>query len=180
MDPPRSEPLDPFTRKLSSFTLGGMTAINTMLYRLTDGNVGGEIPNGGRLLLLTTTGRRSGRRLTVPLLYVGADPDGSPSGPPNRLAIVASKGGEPTHPAWYHNVIAHPMVDVHVDAEEMPATATVATAEERSWIWPRLVRQYRYFADYTHRASLEGGREIPVVFLHLDRSRATQWRRANM
>ena len=73
MDPPRTESLDPFTRSLSQFTLRGMTAINTMLYRLSDGNVGGEVPNKGKLLLLTTTGRRSGRRMTVPLLYVEAD-----------------------------------------------------------------------------------------------------------
>lgn len=179
MDPPRTESLDPFTRSLSQFTLRGMTAINTMLYRLSDGNVGGEVPNNGKLLLLTTTGRRSGRRMTVPLLYVEADPEIHPA-EARRLAIVASKGGEPEHPAWYLNVLANPDVDVHIGADQMPATALPATETEHERFWPILVRQYRYFADYTHRARRDGEREIPVVLLELDRSRATQWRRANM
>lgn len=179
MDPPRTESLDPFTRSLSQFTLRGMTAINTMLYQLSDGNVGGEVPNKGKLLLLTTTGRRSGRRITVPLLYVEADPEIHPAAT-RRLAIVASKGGEPTHPAWYLNVLANPDVDVHIGADQMPATALPASETERERVWPILVRQYRYFADYTHRAKRDGQREIPVVLLELDRSRTTQWRRANM
>ena len=174
MDPPRTEPLDGFTHAVSRYTLAGMTALNTMLYRLTDGTVGGEVPNGGKLLLLTTTGRRSGRRLTVPLLYEPVP------GEPDRLAVVASRGGAPEHPAWFHNVQHVPNVEVHVGADVFPARATVAAPAERAAIWPVLVRRYRYFADYEHRAAAEGGRTIPVVLLDLDRDRAVQWRRASM
>jgi deazaflavin-dependent oxidoreductase (nitroreductase family) len=118
--------------------------------------------------------------MTVPLLYVEADPGQSAPAESRRLAIVASKGGEPDHPAWYLNVLANPDVEVHLGAELMPAVALPATTEEHERVWPRLVQQYRYFADYTHRARREGGREIPVVLLDLDRSQARQWRRSNM
>jgi F420H(2)-dependent quinone reductase len=180
MDPPRTRSLDPFTRAVSRYTLAGMTALNTALYRISDGTVGGEVPNGGQLLLLSCTGRRSGRRMTAPLLYVDAGGGRAANGAPRRVAVVASKGGEPENPAWFHNVRHHPRVDVQIGGLVMPGTARVADADERAEVWPVLVRQYRYFADYQQRATRDANRTIPVVLIDLDCDLATQWRRSSM
>src|SRR5579864_2522873 len=86
---------------------------------------------GGRpLLLITTTGAKSGQRRTTPIMYV---PDG------DRLLVIASNAGAPLHPAWYHNLVAHPDVIVEVSTETFEATAIVTTGEERQRLWTRIV-----------------------------------------
>jgi len=103
-------------------------------------------------LLLTTTGRKSKRPQTLPLIY-GKTPDG--------YVIVASKGGAPTHPAWFLNLHDEPEVDVQVIAEKFRARARVATGDERAALWKQMSAIYPPYDDYQRRTE----REIPVVVL---------------
>jgi len=128
--------------------------LHTALYRATGGRLGHTIPGvGGRMLLLDHVGAKSGTRRTAPLLYF---PDGE------DVVIVASKGGYPKHPAWYHNLMANPDTEVQVGRERRAVHARVATAEERERLWPRAVKSYHGYADYQKRSK---GREIPLVIL---------------
>lgn len=120
-------------------------------FRANEGKVGG-VWEGRRLLLLTTTGAKSGQRRTTPLAYL---PDGE------RLLIFGSKAGAPTHPDWYHNLVAHPDVTVEVGAETYKATATVVTGEERNQLFAKQVEASPAFGDYQSKTS----RIIPVIAL---------------
>jgi deazaflavin-dependent oxidoreductase (nitroreductase family) len=127
--------------------------VHTLLYRHSRGYIGHVIPGvSGRMLLLDHTGARSGTRRTSPLLYVedGAD-----------VVIVASKGGFPKHPAWYHNLIANPETTVQIGSEQRDVYARVATAEERGRLWAKAVKAYAGYDGYRARTS----REIPLVVL---------------
>src|SRR5690349_226757 len=104
--------------------------VHIWLYRRSGGRIWGRFPKSkAPVMLLTTTGRRSGQERTVPLIYLA---DGE------RLAIVASQGGMPTHPAWYHNLVAHPRVTVQTGKQVREMDARVATDAERAELWPRL------------------------------------------
>jgi len=105
------------------------------------------------MLLLDHVGARSGTRRTCPLLYIG---DGE------NVVIVASKGGYPKHPAWYHNLMAHPDTEVQIGGERRQVHARPATAEERTHLWPEAVKVWSGYADYQARSK---GREIPMVVL---------------
>ena len=102
------------------------------------------------MLLLTTTGARSGRPRVSPLVYTTDD---------DRMVIIASKGGAPTHPDWFHNLVANPAVTLEVGSEAFPARASVAEGDERQRLWDQMVAQMPGFADYQRNTS----REIPVV-----------------
>ncbi len=128
--------------------------IHTFLYQRTGGRLGHVIPGvPGRMLLLDHVGARSGTKRTSPLLYVedGAD-----------VVVVASKGGFPKHPAWYHNLIANPDVTVQIGSERRAVHARVATPEERPRLWALAVEAYHGYEDYAARSK---GREIPLVVL---------------
>ena len=125
--------------------------MHVRLYRLTGGRFVGRVAKSP-ILLLTTTGRRSGLPRTTPLLYLQ---DGT------RLAIVASFGGHPTHPVWYLNLAANPEVQVQVGRDRFSATARTADAEERERLWLQVVEMYPGYARYQEKTS----REIPVVVL---------------
>jgi deazaflavin-dependent oxidoreductase (nitroreductase family) len=120
-------------------------------YRETGGEVG-HIWNGVPTLLLSTTGRRSGEERTTPLIY-GQNGD--------AYVVVASKGGHPTHPAWYLNLVAEPKVELQVAADRFPARARTATAEERARLWPLMASIWPAYDDYQAKTE----REIPVVVL---------------
>ena len=128
--------------------------MHTFLYRRTGGRIGHDIPGvQGRMLLLDHVGAKSGTKRTAPLLYV---PDGE------NVVIVASKGGFPKHPAWFHNLMANPDTTVQVGGERRAVRARVATPEERERLWPEAVRMYHGYEDYQARSK---GREIPLVVL---------------
>ncbi|WP_106402782.1 nitroreductase/quinone reductase family protein [Actinocorallia populi] len=120
-------------------------------FRANGGRVGGPF-EGGDLLLLTTTGARSGREHTVPLGYVrdGAD-----------LLVVGSAGGSDRHPAWYRNLLAHPMVRVEIGAETYGAIAVPAEGARREALFTKAVEAAPGYADYQKQTS----RTIPVVML---------------
>jgi F420H(2)-dependent quinone reductase len=128
-----------------------MSRVNIVLYRGTGGRVGGRVGKAP-ILLLTTKGRRSGAPRTTPLLYLR---DGE------RIAVVASYGGRPSHPAWYLNLSSNPEVEVQVKRDRFTAIARTAAPEERGRLWPLLVGMYPSYAAYERRTS----REIPVVLL---------------
>ena len=104
-------------------------------------------------LLLTTTGRKSGATYTTPLIY--GESEGS-------YIIIASRGGAPTHPAWYNNLEATPKVELQVAADKFAATARIASGGERDKLWRLMAEIYPPYDDYKEKA---GNREIPVVVL---------------
>ncbi|HJR87136.1 MAG TPA: nitroreductase family deazaflavin-dependent oxidoreductase [Acidimicrobiia bacterium] len=124
---------------------------HTILYRLTRGRVGRRA-RGMDYLLLTTTGRRSGKSHTVPLLYLRDGPN---------LAVIASFGGKPRHPDWYWNLRNDPNAGVQIEGEHFAATAREADAEERGRLWPRAVAVWPDYAEYQKRTD----RRIAVVIL---------------
>src|SRR5262249_25483866 len=99
VDNPRSRPMTPFQERLGRVAVQWMTGINNVAYRLSGGRVAGHLPSGAPICLLTTTGRRTKRRRTVPLLCLRDGVD---------LVVVASRGGMSAHPAWYVNLRADP------------------------------------------------------------------------
>jgi deazaflavin-dependent oxidoreductase (nitroreductase family) len=104
-------------------------------------------------LLLTTRGRKSGRTLTLPLIYRPTDSGG--------YCVIASKGGAPNHPAWFLNLSADPNVQVQVVNDRFAALARVAEGEERERLWQMMVDYYAPYTDY--QAATQ--RQIPVVVL---------------
>lgn len=129
-----------------------ITAANTWIYRRSGGRLGATF-DGAPTLLLHHIGRKSGQERVAPLLYL---PDG------DDLVIVASWGGSPQNPAWFHNLQAAPQTTVQVGPQRRAVTARVADADERARLWPRLIDLYPAYDDYQART---GGREIPLVIL---------------
>jgi deazaflavin-dependent oxidoreductase (nitroreductase family) len=126
--------------------------VHTIAYRATGGVIGHRLPGWRQMLLLDHVGAKSQIKRTTPLLYAI---DGQ------NVVIVASKGGYPQNPAWYHNLLAHPDTTVQIRAERRPVHARVTTAEERERLWPLAVAVYRSYESYQQRT----GREIPLVVL---------------
>ena len=129
-----------------------MSRLNTWAYRATGGRVGGKFRGGAPVMLLTTIGRKSGRRLTIPLLYLRDE---------GRILTVASKGGMDHHPLWYRNLVANPAVDVQIGTETSAMQAHTASDAEKSALWPKLVAMYPDYETYQARTA----RNIPVVVL---------------
>jgi proline iminopeptidase len=122
------------------------------LYRETDGETGHEWREGSTILLLTTTGRRSGNETTTPLIY---DLDG------DAPVIVASKGGAPDDPGWFKNLAENPEVGVQIKGDRFRAHARVAEGEERSRLWKLMNGMWPHYDEYATKTE----REIPVVVL---------------
>jgi F420H(2)-dependent quinone reductase len=122
------------------------------LYRRSGGRLGHRPPGLPPMLLLDHVGARSGIRRTSPLVYARVDED---------YVLVASKGGYPRHPAWFHNLKANPDTTIQVGRRTLQVHARVATDAERERLWPSCLATYRGFAGYQARA----GRTIPLVIL---------------
>jgi deazaflavin-dependent oxidoreductase (nitroreductase family) len=140
----------PYSRPIQAVQRAA-TNLHSLVYRVTKGKAGGRLV-GGPVLLLTTTGRKSGRERTVPLLYL---PDRE------NLVIVGSNGGTATHPAWWLNLIANPEASVEVGGRKTRVRAEEADPAEKERLWPSLVEMYGGYEDYRRRTD----REIPVVIL---------------
>jgi deazaflavin-dependent oxidoreductase (nitroreductase family) len=121
-------------------------------YRATDGEEGYDWKGGTVILLLTTTGRRSGEERTTPLIY---QPDG------DRCVIVASKGGWEDHPGWYYNLTEDPNVEVQVKGDRFKARASTAEGEERERLWKLMAAAWPDYDGYQTKTD----RQIPVVVL---------------
>ena len=119
---------------------------------IESGGRDGHIWEGVTTLLLTTTGRRSGQSRTTPLIYGRAG---------DRYLVVASRGGAPTHPGWYENLVAQPVVQVQVMADRFSARARPATAAEKPALWKTMTAIWPPYDEYQKRTA----REIPLVIL---------------
>jgi deazaflavin-dependent oxidoreductase (nitroreductase family) len=131
------------------------TRLHVALYRHSHGRLGGGVPGWpeGRIALVTHTGARSGKVRTSPLMYIT---DGE------AIAVVASKAGQPTNPAWFHNLLANPETVVEIGSERRAVRARVADAAEREALWPRFVAVFPAYDWYAEQAA---PRVIPVVLL---------------
>jgi deazaflavin-dependent oxidoreductase (nitroreductase family) len=136
---------------MASFELPEWMADHLRRYLETDGK-DGHMWRGVPTLLLTTIGRRSGDPRTLPLIY--GEQDGA-------YTIIGSKGGSPTHPRWYLNLVAEPKVRVQVEADKFAARARTATGAERESLWKKMEAIFPPYADYQRRTE----REIPVIVL---------------
>ncbi|MEA2405444.1 MAG: hypothetical protein QOE08_2091 [Thermoleophilaceae bacterium] len=125
---------------------------HTFVYRASGGLVGRKFPGSPSMLLLDHKGAKSGKVRTSPLLYVEDGDD---------VVIVASKGGNPKHPAWFHNLKANPDTTVQIGREHRDVHARVATAEERPRLWRKAVKAYGGYRGYQERTD----RQIPLVVL---------------
>ena len=118
-------------------------AIQVWLYRLSGGRLGGRM-RGFKVLLLTTTGRKSGKLRTVPLGLFDW---------PGGYPVVASNGGQPVHPSWYHNLISHPQATVQVLDQVIPVTAAVLTGETRAQAWQQVIASAPAYAAYEKKTT---------------------------
>jgi deazaflavin-dependent oxidoreductase (nitroreductase family) len=128
--------------------MGGHAAV----YRATNGLIGHRFPGFAPMLLVDHVGAKSGTARTSPLVYAE---DGE------NVILVASKGGYPKHPAWFHNLMANPDTSIQIGSTRRRVHARVADAEERKRLWPKVVQVYSGYDDYQRRTE----REIPLVIL---------------
>ena len=131
------------------------TRIHVALYRWSSGRIGGRLPGFPwvPIVLVDHVGARTGKPRTSPLMCHRHE---------GVVAVAASKAGQATHPAWFHNLMAHPNTTIQIAAERRSVRARVASDEERSEWWPRLVAMY---PGYEFFQRLAGARIIPVVLL---------------
>ena len=125
--------------------------VHPALIRLSGGRLGGTVM-GMPVVVVTTTGRRSGQPRTAPLTAIEHE---------GRTYVIASKGGDDRHPAWYLNMVANPEVTVQRDGRTQTMTARVLPADQRAALWPVVTKTYKGYADYQKKTE----REIPVVEL---------------
>ncbi|MFG1703936.1 nitroreductase family deazaflavin-dependent oxidoreductase [Nonomuraea sp. M3C6] len=121
-------------------------------FRANEGRVGGMF-EGAALVLLTTTGAKSGKPTTSPVMYLEDD---------DRYVVIASNGGADHHPAWYHNLRATAEATAEIGTEKFEVKALLVEGEERDQLYARMVAKAPGFAEYEARTS----RRIPVVALH--------------
>lgn len=129
-----------------------MNTIHRTLFRATNGVVGGNLM-GMLVVDLETVGRKSGKVRRSMLT--------SPVQEGDAIVLVASRGGDPHHPAWYHNLVANPDVHVTTRGGRKKMRARVATPEEKQRMWPEVTRKYKGYGQYQQRTS----RDIPLVIL---------------
>ncbi|HVF75585.1 MAG TPA: nitroreductase family deazaflavin-dependent oxidoreductase [Acidimicrobiales bacterium] len=130
----------------------GVTTAHAAVFRLTDGRVGGKL-FGMPTLLITTTGRKSGKARTTMLTTPMHDDD--------TVVLVASYGGDSRHPTWFLNLRDNPDVEVVLEGRTRRMKARVASAEEKATLWPQVIAGYKGYDAYQRRTD----RDIPVVIL---------------
>ncbi len=136
----------------SDLVMKSMNAIHRGVLKLSGGRVGWRAKNMP-VIELVTTGRKTGARRAVMLT--------SPYQEDSTIVVVASRGGDDRHPAWYLNILADPAVDVVMEGRSRPMHAHAATAGERARLWPLVTEQHPHYAGYQRKTD----REIPLVLL---------------
>jgi F420H(2)-dependent quinone reductase len=129
-----------------------LAGLHTAMYRASGGLIGHRLPGLPQMLLLDHVGAKSGTKRTSPLVYARDR---------ENIVLVASKGGNPKHPAWFHNLRANPDTTVQIGSDRVDVHARVAQGSERARLWPRAVQVYGGFTDYQARTE----RQIPLVVL---------------
>ena len=137
------------------YTGARATKLHVALYRSSRGRLGAHMPGSpeAQILLLDHVGAKTGLRRTSPLMY---QCDG------DAVAVVASKAGQPTNPAWFHNLLAHPETTIQIGRAVRRVCARTATADERDRLWPGFVA---FFPGYDAYQRWAAPRKIPVVIL---------------
>jgi deazaflavin-dependent oxidoreductase (nitroreductase family) len=130
------------------WVLKAMTRMHVALHRMTGGRLFNTL-TGDDVCFVTMTGAKSGRRLTVPLMYVPHS---------GGVLLVASQGGAPKNPVWYNNLVQHPDIEVNHRGRPMTLKARLAKGEEKAALWPLCDQHYAPYADYRARTT----RDIPV------------------
>ena len=149
--------LDRSLERFASSRLGAWLFVHVFPYvdrpllKLSKGRF--SIAAGYNIALLITTGARTGKPRSTPLLYIVDE---------GNIVLIASKGGSPHHPAWYHNLLANPEATVIFQGREGKFIALEATGEERERLWKKAVDYYAGYVDYSKRT---GGRRIPIIVL---------------
>lgn len=132
--------------------LKAMNTIHRAVFRASGGRLLGRV--GGMLVVdLKTTGRKSGQQRSSMLTSPLQDGD--------KIVLVASRGGDPHHPAWFHNLKANPDVEIMMSGKNRPMRARVATPDEKSEMWPKVVAKYKGYGQYQTKTT----RDIPLVIL---------------
>jgi deazaflavin-dependent oxidoreductase (nitroreductase family) len=142
----------PTTDSVKDLMARTVTSVHQAVFKASGGRLLGSF-GGMPVLILTTTGRKSGKRRSTMLT--------APLREDDRIVLVASYGGDDRHPAWFVNLRAHPEVTVTMGGRTRPMRARVASAEERAELWPRVTSAYKGYEGYQQRTS----REIPLVIL---------------
>lgn len=124
------------------------TRINVFVYKLSGGRLMNKL-SGMPIVLVTMTGARSGRTITIPLMYVPHD---------KGFILVASQGGAPKHPAWYHNLVKNPEIEITFQGRTRKLTARLVDEQEKATLWPTCVEYYPPYEQYQKRTE----RQIPV------------------
>ena len=130
------------------WALKAVTRMHVALHRMTGGRLFNTL-TGDDVCFVTMTGAKSGRRLTVPLMYVPHS---------GGVLLVASQGGAPKNPVWYNNLVQHPNIDVNHRGQHMALKARLASGEEKTALWPLCDQHYAPYADYRARTT----RDIPL------------------
>lgn len=146
-EPPRPIPAGwvPFIRLLMKW----FGALNVLVYRLSRGRLMGTFPGGSPICLVTMTGAKSGKRRVTPLIYVAHG---------DAVILVASQGGMEKNPLWYHNLKAHPDIEINFRGNVRTLRARQVSPEEKQRLWPIAVAVYAPFQEYQDRTK----RDIPV------------------
>jgi deazaflavin-dependent oxidoreductase (nitroreductase family) len=144
------KPFTPQQVRIAKRVMRIMSKLTVWAYRASNGKLGGRFLHGAPVCLLSMTGRKTGKRLTVPLIYTPHDDD---------VLMVASQGGLDRHPVWYLNLLADPDVEIQVGATTRSMVTRQASDEEKQALWPVLVEVYPDFEDYQRRTK----RNIPVM-----------------
>ncbi len=126
--------------------------LHSTAYRLTGGKLGGQMGKN-KVLILTTTGRKTGNKYNTPLFYVEDGPE---------LGVIASAGGSDKPPAWWLNLQSNPEAQVLVNGKTIEIRAEQANSEDKSRVWAKMTERYPAYNDYQKKTE----REIPVVILH--------------
>jgi deazaflavin-dependent oxidoreductase (nitroreductase family) len=125
--------------------------VYAFLYRLTGGRIGGRV-QGLRVLLLTSTGRKTGKHRTTPLGYFEDD---------GGYVIIGSNAGSDTNPAWFYNLRTNPRATIQIGDKQLKVLAEIAQSDKRTQLWARLIELAPLYANYARKTS----REIPLVTL---------------
>lgn len=136
---------------MKDHTAKRLSALHTLLYRITAGRIGRRLV-ANDMLLLSTVGRVTGETHTVPLLYLRDGTD---------FVVIASWGGRDRNPEWYLNLLQEPSVRIQVEEQRLEVIARIASSGERSRIWPQVLEAFDGYREYQSRTD----REIPVVLL---------------
>lgn len=134
---------------LAKTLLKTIVGAHVWLYRLSGGRLGTTL-KGSPVCLVTMRGRKSGRAITLPLMYTARG---------DNVLLVASLGGSDKHPVWYHNLVAHPHVTIQHGPTVRKMSVRQAPPDEKAALWPALVASYPDFADYQRKTT----RDIPVM-----------------